>query len=238
MKKHGITVLAGLFFYVVFLAATIPAAYINLILAHYGGNNLQVANAQGTLWNGSGSLYGLEDIHWKIDVPELLLGHLRAQIVSNIATRPMDIFISPTRIEMQHIALVLPAALLSDLAPVLKSMAPGGRLSISTEDFSVSGSFLGNLDLGWMDAASGLSRVAPVGSYLIRIAGRGHQLGLQLDTQTGPLFLAGKGSWSSSAGLNFIGTASSKNEQLTGLLNLIGKPDASGAYFIRIGGKA
>lgn len=238
MKKRGTTVFAGLFLYVVFLAATIPAAFVNLVLAHYGGRNLQVANAQGTLWNGSGSLYGLEDIRWNIDVPELLLGHVRVQIVSNIATRPMEIFISPTRLEMKHIALVLPAALLSDLTPVLKSMAPGGRLSINTENFSVSDSFLGNLDLGWMDAASGLSRVAPVGSYLIHIAGRGHQLGLQLDTQTGPLFLAGKGNWSSSAGLNFIGTASSKNEQLSGLLNLIGKPAASGAYLIRIGGNS
>ncbi len=239
MKKRWIAVSAGLFFYAVFLAAMVPATFINPILAHYGGNNLRVSNAQGTLWNGSGSLYGLEEIRWKIRLPELLLGHLHINVASSIATRAMDIFISPARIEMQHVALILPAAVLADWAPMLKSLAPGGKLSMVTEKFSASDTFFrGRLELDWLDATSSLSRVAPIGSYRIHLAANGRGLTLQLDTQKGPLFLAGTGSWSPSTGLRFSGTARSKNEQLAGLLNLIGKPSPSGAYRVLIGGRS
>ncbi|MHB0991452.1 MAG: type II secretion system protein N [Burkholderiales bacterium] len=238
MKKTGAALFAGLFFYVVFLAATIPAGFVNLMLAHYGGKNLYLDNALGTVWQGSGNLYGMEEIHWKIAMPELLLGHLHIKIASNVANAPMDVFISSARIEIKHLVLLLPAALLSGLDPALKSLTPGGQLRVSTEEFSVSKILRGELDLEWLDASSSLSRVAPVGSYLIHISALGRQAGLTLETQNGPLFLSGKGNWSPTAGLYFTGAATSKNEQLAGMLKLIGKPSENGAYQVSIGGKS
>ncbi|MHB1677368.1 MAG: type II secretion system protein N [Sulfuriferula sp.] len=234
MKGYRGAVLAGLICYVVFLTATIPAAFINILLAHYVDKNFQIANVQGTLWQGSGSLYGLEDISWKIRMPELLLGHFHAIINNNAASLPMDVLLSPARIELKHVALTLPAILLSDMGQPLKSMAPGGKLSFSTEDFTVSHTFLGNIDISWRNASSALSQVAPIGSYHFHIAGLGNHLDIYLNTQQGPLFLAGKGAWSPHGGIHFTGTASSKNEQLTALLNLIGKPAENGAYALGI----
>ncbi len=229
MKSFG-AALAGLMCYVIFLVATIPATFINTLLAHYLDQNIQIANAQGTLWHGSGSLDGMEEINWKIKTPELLLGHLHALVVSNDAAHPMDVFISPARIELKHITLTLPATLLSDFGRPLKLMAPGGRLRLSIEDFSVSDTFLGNVDLNWQNASSALSRVSPIGTYHFHITGLGHHLNIHLDTQDGPLFLAGKGNWSLQGGMYFTGTARSENEQLLALLNLVGKPAENGTY--------
>ena len=235
MKGYRRAVLAGLIFYVIFLTATIPAAFINILLANYVDKNFQIANVQGTLWQGSGSLYGLEDISWTIRMPELLLGHLHAIINNNAASLPMEVFLSPARIELKHVALTLPAALLSDMAQPLKSMAPGGELSFSTEDFTVAHTFLGSIDISWRNASSALSQVAPIGSYHFYIAGLGNHLDIFLDTQEGPLLLAGKGAWSPHGGMHFAGTASSKNEQLSALLNVIGKPAENGVYALSIG---
>ncbi|HET9112888.1 MAG TPA: type II secretion system protein N [Burkholderiales bacterium] len=238
MKRTATVLFAGLFFYAIFLVATIPAAFINVVLAHYGGKTLHIDNTQGTVWQGAGNLYGMEDVRWKVVMPELLLGRLHIKIASSIAHGSMDVFISPARIETRHLVLLLPAALLSELDPALKSMAPGGQLRVSTEQFSVSKAMHGELDLEWLDASSSLSRVAPVGNYLIHISAQGRQADLKLDTQKGPLFLSGNGNWSPSAGLSFTGAAISKNEQLAGLLKLIGRPSANGSYQVKIGGKS
>ncbi|MDA8329306.1 MAG: type II secretion system protein N [Betaproteobacteria bacterium] len=235
MKRFLAPTLAGLMCYVIFLVATIPATFINTLLAHYVDQNIQVANAQGTLWHGSGSLYGMEEISWRIKVPELFLGHLHVLVMNKDAAQPMDVFISPARIELKHVSLTLPATLLSDFAQPLKLMAPGGLLSLSTEAFSVSNTFLGSVNLDWQNASSALSRVSPIGTYHFHVIGLGHHLNIHLDTQDGPLFLAGKGTWSLQSGLYFTGTASSENEQFSALLNLIGKPAENGTYSIHIG---
>ena len=234
MKKLG-AVLAGLMFYFICLAATIPATFVNTLLAHYLNQKIQIANTQGTLWHGSGNLYGMQEISWRIKVPELLLGHLHVLVMNKNTDQPMDVFISPARIELKHVTLTLPATLLSDFARPLKLMAPGGRLIVGTEDFSVSNTFLGSVNLDWQNASSALSRVSPIGTYHFHVTGLGHHLDINLDTQDGPLFLAGKGTWSPESGMDFTGTASSENEQFSALLNLVGKPAGNGTYSIHIG---
>jgi general secretion pathway protein N len=234
MNRLG-AILVGLVFYFIFLVAMIPATSINTLLAHYVDKNIQIANAQGTLWHGSGNLYGMEEISWRIKVPELLLGHLHVLVMNRDAAQPMDVFISTARIELKHVSLTLPATLLSDFARPLKLMAPGGRLIVGTEDFSVADTFLGSVNLDWQNASSALSRVSPIGSYHFDVTGLGHHLDIKLDTQDGPLSLAGKGAWSPQSGLYFTGTASSENEQFLALLNLIGKPAGNGTYSIHIG---
>lgn len=235
MKNFRTALFLGVLFYVAFLVATLPAAFINVALAHYGGKRLQMTDVQGTIWQGSGNLYGMESLHWKIGVPDLLLGHISVRILSNKAALPITVVISPSRIEMKQVELLLPAALLPDFLPPLRPMAPDGLLHVSADAFTVSNTFFGKVSIEWLNAASSLSRVAPLGSYHGRIAAHGHRLDIRLDTLNGPLFLAGKGYWSRRSGLHFAGSAHSSNEQLAGLLNLMGKPDTTGACPIHIG---
>lgn len=234
MKGYGMTVLAGILFYLVFLMAMIPAGCSNTLLAHYVDKKFQIANAQGTIWRGAGNLYGLDDIRWNMDASELIFGRLHVQVMINDAVLPMDVLITPTRIEMKHVIFILPAALLSDIAKPLKPMALGGQLILSTERFSVSNTFSGNIDMQWRNASSILSQVQPIGTYHFIIKGLGHQLNLHLATQEGPLFLQGEGVWSPQDGIRFLGSANSQNTQLLSLLSLIGSPNESGIYSIHV----
>lgn len=228
---------AGLVFYLIFLVATAPATLFAGWLDHATGGQLLVSDARGNIWRGSGQLFGagrsMGSMHWEIRALELLLGRIHV-LVRNGDAPPMDIVMSPSGTELKQVYATLPASLLGKLAKPLELMQPGGEMIVKTADFSLSGNPRGEIDIDWLNAHSALTTVNPLGAYHVRIDGTGSRLGIRLDTREGPLFLKGSGSWAGDAGLRFDGTATSKNEQLSALLRLIGKPDGTGSYSLHI----
>ena len=234
MKKLISYILVGLVCYFMLLLATIPASFMNIILAHYLDHSIQLANTRGTLWNGAGNLYGMQDMHWKISAPELLAGRVHIWVTRNDSATPMQLLLSSTRIEFRHVVLTVPAAVLAHFARPLKIMSPGGQLTISSDAFSMTKLLTGSVAIIWQNASSTLCQINPVGAYRFLLSGRGDHLEILLDTRTGPLFLAGKGVWSAQQGMHFMGTASAGKEQLAALLNLIGKPIGNNVYSLDI----
>lgn len=232
-----LTLLAGLIFYLIFLVATAPATLFAGWLDHATGGQLLVSDARGSIWMGSGQLFGagksMGSMNWAIRAPELLLGRVHV-LVRNGDAPPMDIVMSPSGTELKHVYVTVPASLLGKLAKPLELMQPGGEMIVKSADFSLSGKPRGEIDIDWLNAHSVLTTVNPLGAYHIRIDGAGSGLGIRLDTREGPLFLQGSGAWAGNAGLHFDGTATSKNEQLSALLRLIGKPGGNGSYSLHI----
>lgn len=234
MNGYWRTAGAGLITYFILLAATIPASFVNTLIAHYLDKNIRIADTRGTLWTGSGRLYAMGDLHWQVMLPELLLGRIHIVVLNDNATPVLDLLASPARLELRHVALTVPATLLSDIGEPLKSISPRGRLTLNSAGFSIADRFTGNLDIDWQDASSALSAIDPIGTYRFHVSGMGRRLDLRLDTQAGPLFLSGTGVWSAPGGIHFTGAASSQNDQLSALLNLIGKPAGNGAYALDV----
>lgn len=236
--------LASVLLYSVSMVALMPASVFNVFIKQYVGSEFQISQTRGTVWRGSGNVPGMGMAHWQVHVWALLLGRVHVTLMQDAlhvtpvhagsVSPPTDIWLSPSSVHVEHMALMLPIELLSRRIASLKKMHLGGQFSISADQLILGSAITGRMVVYWLNATTALSPIGPVGTYKLLLMGQGDHVQLQLTTLNGPLVMSGNGRWSRHSGLQFSGIGQSAQEQLAALLNLIGQPIGNNTYSIRV----
>jgi general secretion pathway protein N len=225
-----------------------PARWLATALV-WSDSPLQLHNAEGTVWSGSGQPAFRSDRQGGTALPGRLAWTLRpAWLPGGPALRTewrMDCCLSqpwawriqtdlhsvqvrPDDLDSTD-ALRIPAAVLSGLGAPWNTLQPQGQMELSTRglDLRIGQQGLqlqGALQLDAQSVATSLSTLRPVGSYRLTIEG-GARPALTLSTLTGALQLRGTGTFYNQ-GLVFDGEATAqegREDALSNLLNIIGQ---------------
>jgi general secretion pathway protein N len=224
-----------------------PARWLTDTVQQISAGRLVLAQARGTVWNGSAQLLlagglGSSDA---VALPGRVAWQLRpawgawhASLEASCCTPlPLQLQAVPRWGGMQ---LTLddgqsqwPAALLAGLGTPWNTIQAEGVLSLSTRGLSmtlVQGrlAIAGQAQLEALGLSSRLSTLRPMGSYRLTLQG-GDTATLELATLEGSLQLTGSGRWVGSR-LHFEGAASAQAERvdaLSNLLNIIGQRDGA-----------
>ncbi|MEP6609339.1 MAG: type II secretion system protein N [Burkholderiaceae bacterium] len=214
---------------------------------------LELAEASGTLWNGSAvvvlanpaetgaSRASLpERLGWRLSPWALLAGQLDLALTHPSAlAQPLTINapLFGGSVKLGPTSLRLPASLLVGLGAPWNTIRPGGILTISWDRMQVDpGRWQGNLGGEWRYATSALTPVSPMGHYRVQTNGIWPGTQLELLTISGPLELKGNGTINEGGRLRFTGRAQAMagtdpgvRAQLTGLISLLGRRDGEGS---------
>ncbi len=242
MKRWGLLAI-GLGAYALALVIIAPATLIDAGLKRASDGRLRLAEAQGTLWSGSGQIEirdagGREGIAkslaWRISPLSLLRGHLVCEVGLEQATKRFPMTVSLSRIELANAAISLPAAALGLAVPQLAPLELTGEVQLQVSSLSITrDATRGSATLQWRAAGSALSPVSPLGDYELRIKGEGPAVHATLNTLQGPLRLDGKGSWTHGGSPAFLAVARvppQHQQQLAPLLRLIAVERGDGSF--------
>lgn len=234
------------------LVACAPAQWLADGLNQATGGRLLLADARGTVWNGSAQVVltggeGSRDastlpsrLHWTVGLDGRAL-LLRARQDCCMA-EPLSLRVRPglgqLKMELLPQAAGMatlgqwPAAWLAGLGTPWNTLRLAGTLALSSPGLSaetVQGRWIlnGQLQLDLRSMSSGLSTLDTLGSYRFQLLGdgRGDVTQLSLMTMDGALQIMGSGQWAASR-LRFNGQASAapgSEAALSNLLNLIGR---------------
>ncbi len=236
------------------LVAFAPAAWLAGAVASATGQRLLLADARGTVWNGSAVavLTGGEGSRDASSLPGRLGWTLRpsglglalqlqhACCLNGTATvkvRPGFGLTEYTLVPPAGWVGQWPAALLGGLGTPWNTMQLGGSVRLESNGLrleSVQGRWLvdGRVDLRVLEASSRLSTLDSLGSYRMSLSGDATNPGLSvlnLTTESGPLQLSGSGTLGP-AGVRFRGEARAaaiEETTLSNLLNIIGRRDGA-----------
>lgn len=208
----------------------LPARW--LMLALPDNAMASIADASGTVWQGSaqlalgprGARYLLpEPIRWQWNNGALEVSHtwLRGPI-------RIEPGLSGVKVSGQH--LQAPAGILTAFGAPLNTVAPGGQISLNWQAFVVGHlPDSGTLATGrWTQASSALSHVRPLGDYRLQVSAKNGAAQLAFTTEAGLLTATGHGTWEKGR-LQFSGTAQASDTAsdaqraaLTGILTALG----------------
>ncbi len=244
LPKMGL-ILLGLVFTYLFM---LPATWMDAVLQRASQGTLAMTGVKGTIWRGEGSLQALlpsgeavtlVPVSWTIAVGELLA--LKLHITAKSArdnTPVLNAIFRSGETYIQDARLELPAALLGVLSPTLQAAALSGQLSLKVSEVRYDSSHAaGKAHAYWKGAGSSLSRIRPLGNYLLDLNGQGNGLDFHLTTIRGPLTLTGSGSWHPGKQPNIQVTATpeaSARQQLEPLLRMMGREVSPGTYKLSI----
>jgi len=237
--------LAGLVTAIATTVATAPARFLDLALDRATLGRVRLAEADGTIWQGSGRLVfadvGAQDgqrlstqgvavpgrIGWAVRPWPLFAGLVDAAISVDGMAQPVRLQGSFAEMRVGPGALSLPSVELSRLGSPWNSIRPAGALAVRWEAMTIRGGQLqGKATIELRNAASAMTPVRPLGSYRVDIDGQGSRADVALQTLSGPLRLTGKGTWDARAGLRFEADASAdpaEAERLQSFLGLVGR---------------
>jgi general secretion pathway protein N len=235
--------------YLLTLLITAPASLLDWVVQTSSQGRVLLANASGTIWNGSatpalrtqdGSLVTLPFLHWEIAVPSLLTGKIQARLIwdNQSSVSATDAIISLSQIELQHPQLQIPARVMAEASPMLRPAQFRGQLIIQGDRvvFSKRG-MEGMAAVDWRQASSALSAIAPLGDYHLLLNGTGNIIHIGLTTNSGILVMEGDGNWQLGRGLAFQGKAhasTGNNDNLTDLLHNLGPEVSPGVHAFNV----
>ncbi|HVR82639.1 MAG TPA: type II secretion system protein N, partial [Luteimonas sp.] len=148
----------GLGVYALALIATAPATLVDAGLQDASDGRLRLAEAQGTLWSGTGQLE-IRDasgrarlakrLAWRLRPGASLRARLAYEVELDPGTRPFDVTIFWSRIELANANISLPAAAL-DLVPKLAPLELTGEMNLQVPSLSIGRSATrGSATLQW-----------------------------------------------------------------------------------------
>jgi general secretion pathway protein N len=242
--------MAGLIGAVVALVAFAPARWLAEPVGAATQGQLQLVNAQGTVWNGRADVLvsggeGSRDratlpqgVRWRL-APTLVRGWPAASLAVSLpccspAPVAMRITARPGTSELivDRFSSRWPAALLAGLGTPWNTLRLEGALELNSPGFTLkrdSGRLQldGSVVVDAVDMASRLSTLRPLGSYraTLQAAPDGNTATLNLQTVRGELLLQGEGLWIGGR-LRFSGdarAAAGREEPLSNLLNIVGR---------------
>ncbi len=230
--------------------ACAPAAWLADALAGATEQRLLLADARGTVWQGSAVMVltggpGSQNasalpgrLHWRLGLDGAAL-RLRARqdccINGELALRVVP-GLGRMRVELPGSSGAIgqwPASWLVGLGTPWNTLQPSGTLQLvspglTLEQVQGRWRFSGTAQLELGGIASRLSTLDTLGSYRLTVSGDaagGEATALQLSTTSGALLLSGSGQWVASK-LRFTGQASAaagSESVLANLLNIIGR---------------
>ncbi len=225
----------------------VPAQWLTGFLEQLTQQRLVFAQVRGTVWQGSARLtltggVGSQDaatlpgrVTWRLR-PGLTA--LAAELKADCCLQqPWQLRLQPTwggaQLTVADSQSQWPAQWLTGLGTPWNTVQPEGRLSLSTQGFTLAWAsgrqtFSGQAQLDALDMSSRLSTLKPMGSYRLRLQG-GAAPGFTLETLTGSLLLSGTGQWVGER-LRFEGVATAapdRQEALSNLLNILGRRDGA-----------
>lgn len=231
-----------------------PARWLAAGVARASQGQVQLADARGTVWNGSAQLVlaggeGSTDstalperLHWQI---RPAWNGLRTALEAECCmAQPLHLNATPhwggAQLTLTDSQSHWPAPLLAGLGAPWNTLQPEGTLALSTRAIAMDWNngrmvLSGQARLEALDMASRLSTLKPMGSYRLTLTG-GSPTTLQLETLNGSLQLTGSGEWVG-ARLHFDGMATAAPERvdaLSNLLNIIGRRNGARAT-IKVG---
>lgn len=229
MKRLAIALLL-VFTAAITVVVRAPAAWLGDWLE--GHTRVRLIDARGTIWHGS-ALVGFSNgrettlvpgrVDWQID--GVRPSAVAATVSHEWLTAPLRLSLSREGVAFAKGSARLPAGVLASAGAPFNTLRPGGTLEASWTDTMLRGAALnGDVQIDWRDARSALSTVAPIGSYRLRVTGRGDGPALDLVTLSGPLQLQGRGRIEGSR-IRFNGTAGAEagmQPALNGLLGVLG----------------
>jgi general secretion pathway protein N len=246
MKRWSLLVI-GLGAYALALIAAAPATLVDAGLQRASEGRLRLAEAQGTLWSGSGQIEirntggrsGVaRSLAWRVVPESLLRGHLVCEVELEQATKRFPVTISLSRIELANADINLPAAVLGLGVPKLAPLGLTGDVLIHVASLSIARDAMeGNATLQWRTAGSTLAPISPLGDYEVRLDGEGMTVHAYLRTIEGPLQLDGKGSWTHGNNPAFLAMArvpAQHEQQLAPLLRLIAVERGKGRFELQL----
>lgn len=234
---------------VVAFVLNIPAQWMARGLAEASKGLVQLHEAQGSIWNGSGKLVftggvGSRDalalpgrVNWQtsFSIQENSLPRLNLKVQASCCmSSTAKLYVTPLKslsawqLQVEDHRSEWPAQWLSGLGAPWNTLQPEGALVLETQQLAIELSgqhtqILGSLSLTAQNLSSKLSTLRPMGSYQIRLtsdASGSQQPGLSLSTQSGSLLLSGQGQWQGSH-FQFRGEASAVPEHAAALSNLL-----------------
>lgn len=225
-----------------------PARWLATVVNQASGQRVSLANAGGSLWQGSSQLVlsggaGSENavalpgqISWRIRPTWV---GLTIAVSADCCTRePLQLLAEITGWSSGKLRLgdgqsQWPASLLAGLGTPWNTVQAQGQLIASTQDFTAEWAqgrmtLAGRVQLDALNVSSRLSTLSPMGSYRFTLQG-GPSPTLDLTTLEGSLQLTGQGQWVAQR-LRFTGVASAAPERveaLSNLLNILGRRDGA-----------
>ena len=250
LDRWPVLVAAGCLLYAVFLVACAPASVFAWGLALATGGTAMLERAHGSFWRGAAALViampglppqRIERMTWTVEALRMLRGQLGVRMAfdDSAIKGAGTLAFAPRSLRLLQTALTLSAAELAKSFPLLQIVRPGGAVSLAAEDLLIGDDAVsGHATLEWAQASSALTAVSPLGTYRVRLEGRGGPAQVQLATVDGALLLEGRGSWSPAKGLSFTGIARAAPSQaanLQDLLRLLGPEGANGTRQLSFG---
>lgn len=238
----------GIAAYALFLVAGIPAAFVAPKVAESTKGQVALANAEGTVWSGRGSLrivhggavVALDRVEWSFAPSRLFLGEVAVDVKA--AAKDLSATAQAARSvgewRVRELAATAPASIAGTFAPLAAAWQPAGAIAIESPSFAFDGrDFKGEARATWRDAGLSLSPVRPLGTFTATVKGEGPKAAVLLTTEKGPLRLAGKGTLEPNGRLAFDGEARAepgRDKDLEALLALMGPRRADGAHALSI----
>lgn len=229
--------------YAVFLAALTPASYVAAKLEASSRGGVQVHEAHGSIWSGSGRAtiatpagpLAVEDLKWRFLPARLVAGRLAFAVTGRSAGFESrgELARSFSMWEAREVTIDGLAAGAASFLPLIAHWRPEGRLAAKAPLLAWNDREMrGEARLEWRAAAVALSEVKPLGSYRVELRGDGAQARVTLSTIEGPLALAGQGTITPPSRLAFSGEARAQGPaaaSLQPLLDLMGPARADGS---------
>jgi len=226
----------------------LPATWMDALLQRASQGTFAMTGTTGTFWRGEGSLQALlpsgeavtlVPVSWNIGAGELLTLKLHITAQSTRDNKPvLNATLGLGETYIQEAKLELPAALLGVLSPTLRAAVFSGQLALHVNELRFDSSHTaGKAQAYWKGAGSSLSRIRPLGNYLLDLNGKGNGMDFHLSTIGGPLTLTGTGGWIPGKRPDIRVTATpeeSARQDLAPLLRMLGHETSPGTYQITI----
>ena len=225
------------------LALWAPARWLAGGVQQASGGQLQLQQAQGTVWTGSARLVltggaGSEDqaalpgrVRWRL---RPAWGGAQAEIAADCCTaQPLTLRaalgLGALQLQITDGQSQWPAGVLAGLGTPWNTIQPQGELAVGTQGLQIEWlagrmHLQGRAEITARQLSSRLSTLQPMGSYRLEVRG-GDAVALALSTLEGGLQLSGSGQWVGTR-LHFSGEAHAApglEAQLANLLNIIGR---------------
>jgi general secretion pathway protein N len=227
------------------------ATWLDWGFGYVSQGRVALAEAQGTLWQGSGQLVlvdvaaqrdanqqsrGAEiqrsslngvalpgRVSWKLNPWPLLLGRIDLALRLDGMNRDITVKGTSREVAVSEGNLSLPAVDLSRLGSPWSTLRPSGALALKWEALNFrNNGFDGKAQIELREASAAISPINPVGSYRVDLSGQGTDTGVVLSTLQGPLRLNGTGRFSARTGLSMNAEAIADESERLRLQSMLG----------------
>lgn len=227
----------GLVFYLLFLIIEMPASWFSWGLNRYTEGTVRLDPIAGSLWGGNGRLviyypkttpHDFGQAEWNINPFWLFAGRVQLSLQTKNQDRQIKTTLRIARngFMLKDTDIVVSASFIAQLYSPLSLISPQGKVRLITPELIFAPEKIeGAAALEWLNAASSLSSVQPLGDYRLEITGAEKNANLKLTTLGGDLEFTGQGQWQPKTGqVQINGSALPRNRagELESLLNMIG----------------